>query len=57
MWRHTEDRLELPYEMEGRDLNIARERVNRERRLTQFEQQVTSATEATESFVPQEHVQ
>ena len=57
MRRHTEDRLELPNEMEGRNLHVARELVNRERRLTQFEQQVAGATEAAESFVPQQHAQ
>jgi hypothetical protein len=55
MRRRAEDRLELPNEMKGRDLNVAREFVDRERTLTRFEQQVTGATEATESFVPQEH--
>ena len=56
MRRRAEDRLELPDEMKGRDLNIARELVDRERPLTRFEQQVAGATEPAESLVPQEHV-
>jgi hypothetical protein len=55
MRRGAEYRPELPNEMEGRNLNVARELVNREWRLTHFEQQVAGATEATESFMPQEH--
>ena len=55
MRRCAEDRLELPDEMKGRDLNVARELVNGERLLARFEQQVTGATEPAEAFVPQEH--
>jgi hypothetical protein len=55
MRRRAEYRLELPDEMKGGDLNIARELVDRERLLTHLEQKVACATEATESFVPQEH--
>ena len=57
MRRQAEYRLELPNEMEGRDLHVARELVDRQRRLTYVEQQVAGATEAAESFVPQEHDQ
>ena len=57
MRRQAEYRLELPNEMEGRDLHVARELVDRQRRLTHVEQQVAGATEAAESFVPQEHDQ
>jgi hypothetical protein len=41
--------------MKRRDPNVARELVNRERRLVHFEQQVAGATKAAESLVPQEH--
>jgi hypothetical protein len=53
----AEDRLELPDEMKGRDLNVSGELVDRERLLARFEQQVAGATETTESFVPEEHAQ
>ena len=56
MWRCAEDRLELPNQMKGRDLNITSELVDRERRLTQFEQQIAGATETAESFVSEQHV-
>jgi hypothetical protein len=55
MRRQAEYRLELPNQVEGRDLNVARELADRERRLTHVEQQVAGATEAAESFVPQKH--
>jgi hypothetical protein len=57
MRRCAEDRLELPDEMKGRDLNVARDLVDRQRLLARFEQQVAGATETTESFVPEEHAQ
>ena len=55
MRRQAEHCLELPNEMEGRDLHVARELVDRQRRLTRVEQQVAGATKAAESFVPQQH--
>ena len=56
MRRLAEHRLELPNEMKGRNLHVARELLDRERRLTHVEQQVAGATEPAESFVPEEHV-
>ena len=53
MRRQAEHCLELPNEMEGRDLHGARElAVEASQRLL-----ATGATEAAESFVPEEHAQ
>lgn len=55
MRRRAEHGLELPDEMKGRDLHVARELAERERLLTHFEQQLPRATQPAESLVPQEH--
>ncbi len=52
----AEDSLELPDEMKGRDPNVARKIVDRERSLPRVvEQQIAGATQSAEPFVSEQH--
>src|SRR5262245_56792655 len=55
MRRQAEHRLELPHEVERRDLHLASKRLDRRRGLAHLTQQIARPTESPETFVSQQH--
>jgi hypothetical protein len=55
MRRDAEDGLELADEVIGRDAHLARELLDRRRRLARFAQQIPGAAKTSKAFVPQQH--
>ena len=55
MRRDAEDCFELANEMERGDAHLARELLDRRRRLARFAQEIACAAQSAESFVSEQH--
>jgi hypothetical protein len=56
MRRDAEDRLELADEMKRGDAHLARELLDRRRRLARFAQEIARVAQPAESFVSEKHI-